>query len=47
MGGDSKAIRGELSADHMKVGRSAKESRRIVLNQCVALLQYHKDATKH
>lgn len=46
MGGESKVIRGELSADHMKIDRSAKESRRIMLNHWIALLQYHKDATK-
>lgn len=46
MGGESKVIGGELSADHTKIDRSAKESRRIMLNHWISLLQYHKDATK-
>lgn len=46
MGGESKTKGGELSADQMKFDRSAKESRRIMLNHWIAILQYHKDATE-
>lgn len=45
MGGESNAIGGELSANQMKFDRSAKASRRIMLNHWVTSLQYHKDAT--
>lgn len=38
MGGESNVIGGELSADQMKFGRSAKGSRRIMLNYWIAVI---------
>lgn len=43
MGSESKAIGGDLLADQMKFGLSAKESRRIMLNHWIACFAISQD----